>query len=90
MWDDDDDEEEEKRPYKKSPVEVGPYVLLWLFLETTLRVMVPALVCMGIGIWIGNKVGHRQAVAIAGTLLGLLIAGVLVWQQAKTTLGRKR
>ncbi|HSX36384.1 MAG TPA: hypothetical protein VLH84_05625 [Patescibacteria group bacterium] len=82
VWDDDDDDE--PRPYKKQPIEVGPSAILWLFAQTTLRVMVPALTFMALGIWIGNKVHHKQAVAIVGTLVGLAVAAVLVWQQAKS------
>ncbi|HSX32725.1 MAG TPA: AtpZ/AtpI family protein [Candidatus Saccharimonadales bacterium] len=83
-----DDDEEDEQPYKKSPIEVGPQVLLWLFVQSTLRVMVPAVGCMLLGIWIGKKLGHMQAVAIIGTFVGLGIAALLVWQQAKSNAKR--
>lgn len=82
MWNDDDDEDEPKPKYKKPLAQVAPQVIVWLFVETTLRVMVPAIGFMLLGIWIGSKVGHKQGVAIVGTLIGLCVAGVLVWQQA--------
>jgi len=86
MWD--DDEDDQPQPRTRVPGQATT-VLLWLFFANTFRVLVPAIGCMLLGIWVGKKIGHVQAAGIAGTLVGLGVAGLLIWQQARSSQKRR-
>ena len=54
--------------------------------DTTWRMFVPVLLGAGIGMWLDAQFATKNA-AIIGSILGLVVAGVLVWNQYKKVTG---
>lgn len=86
LWSADDDEDNNaSAPQSNSKATPGASIgiLIQLFSELTLRVTIPAVGLMALGIWYGSHHGHKQLYGIIGTLIGLAVAALLVWQKAR-------
>ena len=65
-------------PQQKSDTTV---LLLLTFVDTTWRIAIPVLLCVGGGIWADLKFGTKPWVTLTGLVVGFGIAALLIRQQ---------
>lgn len=80
--------ETDKPSADKSAKEVNAtFVILKTLADTTWRMFVPPALGAVIGLQLENQ-GMKQA-AVWGAIIGVVISGLLVWQQYRTVQGEK-
>lgn len=76
-----DDDKQPSEP--KMPSAKAALFVFGTIVDTTWRIFVPVPLGVGLGIWADKSYGTLPWFTIAGTALGALVAGGLVYQQIK-------
>ena len=70
-----------KKAISEVPSNATVLLLFGTIADTTWRMFVPIIGLVGLGVWMDNTVGTKPWLTVGGTIVGVIIATVLVVHQ---------
>ncbi|HYG84009.1 MAG TPA: AtpZ/AtpI family protein [Verrucomicrobiae bacterium] len=65
------------------PSKTTVILLIGTLVDTTLRLFIPVIAGLLIGLWIDHQTNTKPALTIVGVLIGVVVAALLIYAQIK-------